>query len=42
MNLTDGDKLKLLYGKPLIYKDICLVYSPLMDTVASIGLEEFY
>lgn len=42
MNLTDGDKLKLLYGKPLIYKDICLVYSPLMDTVASMGLEEFY
>ena len=42
MNLTDGDKLKLLYGKPLIYKDVCLVYSPLMDTVASVGLEEFY
>jgi hypothetical protein len=42
MNLTDGDKLKLLYGKPLMYKDICLVYSPLMDTVASMGLEEFY
>ena len=42
MNLTDGDKLKLLYGKPLMYKDICLVYSPLMDTVATIGLEEFY
>ena len=42
MNLTEGDKLKLLYGKPLIYKDVCLVYSPLMDQVASIGLEEFY
>ena len=42
MNLTDGDRLKLLYGKPLMYKDICLVYSPPMDLVASIGLEEFY
>ena len=42
MNLTDGDKLKLLYGKPLIYKDVCLIYSPLMDTVATIGLDEFY
>ena len=42
MNLTESDKLKLLYGKPLIYKDICLVYSPTMDTVASIGLDNFY
>lgn len=42
MNLTESDKLKLLYGKPLIYKDVCLVYSPTMDTVASIGLDNFY
>lgn len=42
MNLTESDKLKLLYGKPLMYKDICLIHSPLMDKVASIGLDNFY
>jgi hypothetical protein len=42
MNLTESDKLKLLYGKPLVYKDVCLVYSPQMDTVATIGLDNFY
>lgn len=42
MNLTESDKLKLLFAKPLIYKDICLVYSPLMKDVAAIGLDNFY
>lgn len=42
MNLTESDKLKLLYSKPLIYKDVCLIYSPQMDTVATIGLDNFY
>ena len=42
MNLTDGDKLKLLYGYPLTFKDVCLVYSPVMNEIAATGLEDFY
>ena len=42
MNLTESDKLKLLCDKPLIYKDICLVYSPTIDTIAALGFDKFY
>ena len=42
MNLTDADVLKLLCGRPLLYKDICLVYSPTLEEIATIGLDNFY
>lgn len=42
MNLTDSDKLKLLYNKPLIYRDVCLIYSPLLDEIAACGVDNFY
>lgn len=42
MNLTDSDKLKLLYSKPLIYRDVCLVFSPTLDEIAACGLDNFY
>lgn len=42
MNLTDADVLKLLCGRPLLYKDICLVYSPTLEEIATAGLDNFY
>lgn len=42
MNLTDSDRLKLLYNIPLMYKDICLIYSPSLFNIAKIGLDKFY
>lgn len=42
MNLTDGEKLKLLCGMPLTYKDVCLIYSPCITEIAAMGLENFY
>lgn len=42
MNLTDGDVLKLMHGDPLVYKDICLVYSPTLGEIATLQLENFY
>ena len=42
MTLIDDDKLRLLCGKPLIFKDICLVYSPILEDIISVGLSKFY
>lgn len=43
MNLIDKiDELQLFYGKPLIFKDICLIYSPTLGDIAQIGVEKFY
>lgn len=42
MNLTEDDKLRLLAGRPLIFQDVCLVYSPTLKEIASVGLSNFY
>ena len=42
MILIDDDKLRLLCGKPLIFKDTCLVYSPILEDIISVGLSKFY
>ena len=42
MSLTESETLKLLHGDPLVFKDICIVKSPLLGEIASIGLDKFY
>lgn len=42
MNLTDSERIKLLFGYPLFFKDVCLVYSPLLKEIAEIGMETFF
>lgn len=42
MNSTDGKVLKFLSGLPVIYQDICLVYSPSLKKIAAEGLDRFY
>lgn len=42
MSSTDTNILKLLHGDPLIFKDICLVYSPTLGEIATAGLDNFY
>lgn len=42
MSSTDEKVLRLLHGKPIIFKDICLIYSPILDELANIGMNKFY
>lgn len=42
MSLTDTTTLKFMCGLPAMYKDICLVSSPLLKEIAAEGLERFY
>ena len=42
MNLTDVDDLELFSGKPLMVKDVCLVYHPTLLDIAKIGQPNFY
>lgn len=42
MNLIDDDKLRLLMGLPLTFKDVSLVFSPKIKDIAAIGLSNFY
>ena len=42
MNLTDDITLKLLSGKPIIFKDICLIYPPTLGDIATVGPTKFY
>lgn len=42
MSLTESQTLKLLHGDPLIFKDICVIKSPTLGEIASIGLDKFY
>lgn len=42
MNLIDDDKLRLLMGLPLTFKDVSLIFSPKIKDIAAIGLSNFY
>lgn len=42
MNSIDSDVLKLQCGLPILFKDICLVYSPFLKEIAAEGLDKFY
>ena len=42
MSLTESQTLKLLHGDPLIFKDICIIKSPTLGEIASVGLDKFY
>ena len=42
MSLIDTATLKFMCGLPTMYKDICLVSSPLLKEIAAEGLERFY
>jgi hypothetical protein len=42
MSLTESQALKLLHGDPLIFKDICIIKSPKLGDIASVGLDKFY
>lgn len=39
---TKVDRLTLLYGSPIQYKDICLIHAPTMADIAELGTEIFY
>ena len=42
MSSIDTNILKFMSGKPAIYKDVCLVYSPFLKDIAAEGLNKFY
>ena len=42
MNSTDDKVLKFMCGLPVIYKDICVIKSPLLKEIAAEGLSKFY
>ena len=42
MSSTDSKVLKYLCGLPVIFKDICLIYSPLLKDIAVEGIDKFY
>lgn len=42
MNSIDATTLKFMCGLPAMYKDICLVSSPLLKEIAAEGLDKFY
>ena len=42
MNLIEDKVLKFMSGKPVIFKDICLISSPFLKDIAAEGLSKFY
>lgn len=42
MNLTDNEILKAMYGQPIIFNDLCLIYPPKLGEIAAIGVDNFY
>lgn len=42
MSSTNIDTLQLFYGKPLLFQDVCLIYSPTLGEIAQIGAQTFY
>lgn len=42
MSSIDNDILRLLHGDPVIFRDICLIYSPTLGEIATTGLDKFY
>lgn len=42
MNSIDDRVLRYLFGKPNIFEDVCLIYSPLIKEIAAEGLSNFY
>lgn len=42
MSSTDSVILKFLGGKPVIWQDVCLIYSPTLGEIRDIGLDQFY
>ena len=42
MSSIDAEVLKFQCGLPIMYKDICLIYSPLLKDIAAEGLDNFY
>lgn len=42
MNSTKIDTLQLLYAKPILFKDVCLVYPATLEDIASIGTNNFF
>ena len=41
-SIEEIDELQLLYGKPLVFEDVCLIYSPTLGEIAQIGTQKFY
>ena len=42
MSSTDDRVLRYLVGKPNIFEDVCLIYSPLIKEIAAEGISNFY
>lgn len=42
MSSINDDKLRLLAGLPLTFKDVSLVFSPRIKEIAQVGLDNFY
>lgn len=42
MSSTDDNVLRYLCGKPVIFEDVCLIYSPLVSEIAAEGISNFY
>lgn len=42
MSSTDSKVMRYLHGLPVIFEDICLVYSPKLHEIAADGLDNFY
>lgn len=42
MSLTNVDELQLFFGKPLVFEDICMIYSPTLRDIMEIGSRKFF
>ena len=42
MSSTDNDVLRLMCGLPIVFDDVCLVYSPTLREIAAEGYDRFH